>query len=527
MTVFEDLIVELKEENLLEDTVITVGSSADGGFFAPVHEEHDFAELIDSASALEDDSRENGAAIVGADAAAPKARQSSAAHKFAVDQVATFQMVEHVIASIERSRLNCETRGFDELGIKKALHKFKQAAADPSSMEFVEAEAELVHEVAVWQKNLAGRDADISVPVMRQYCETCQPALSAQALFSLARFYRSLPYSEFSRGKFEFLVTRLFSRRTEGERRSAICSKEEMLGHLKSRFKDPSDSYSNISNDDPDAVLAVLTFDDFGAEVEKASNVDALIAVNFFTRVSQFKESAGKSFFAPTVTAAAILSNIAIGNKLSDFLNAERKANRSSALLEEYGGLYDESISNAVGRTLTLEGLLRVIPADEVEQAADHPVENREVYREVIDIKKDAPVRGVAERNPKRSRFGISGVSRWLIAATIASVVISVGLFVWANYYVDSTPVSVNVKAIDLSTTQFKDVIKEARQNGDTFYGITSPAWDGLTKEGQQDVLTRLLKFGAEKGFKRVSLINTKGQAVGYAVEGRTDVFRL
>jgi hypothetical protein len=527
MTVFEDLIVELQEENLLEDTVLTHGVSAKSSAFVNGSEEHDFAELIDAEPLFDEVTPETGAAIVGADAAAPKRGSSSAAHKFAIEQVATFQMVEHVVTSIERSRLDRDTQGFDELRTKAALHKFRQASADPSSTAFPEAEAGLAHEVAVWQKNLAERDSDIPVPMMRQYCETCQPALSAQALFSLAQFYRSLPYSESSRGKFEFLVTRLFSRKSNGERRTVICTKEEMLGHLNSRFRDVSDSDVNIPDSISDTVPNAATFDNFKAEAEKARSFAELIEVNFFGRLYQSKEAAGKSFFTPTVTAAAIASNIAIGNKLADLLNNERLAKKNKEILEKYSSLYDEPISSALGRTIGIESLLSEPDADAAENGVEEQAEDSDTYREVIDLRRDAPTKAKPKKSSGKSMFGLAGVNRWLLVTTMVVIVLSVGLFLWANYFVDSPVGAQNVKSIDISSTQFKDIVKEARLSGETFYGITSPAWDNLTKESQQDVMTRLLKFGAEKGFKRVSLINGKGQTVGYAVDGRVEVYRL
>ena len=526
MTVFEDLIVELKEENLLEDTVITVGIPSTA-MFASGQDEHDFADLIDSESSYDELPHKTGAAIAGADAAAPKARESSAVHKFAVEQVATFQIVEHVITSIERDRLNLNTRGFDELAIKKAIHRFQQASADRSTMEFAEAEAELVHEVGIWQKNLAARDSDIAVSIMRQHCETCQPALSAQALFSLARFYRSLPYSESARGKFEFLVTRLFSRKTEGERRTVICSKEEMLGHLRSRFRDASDSYSNIPVDDADVMLAVLSFDDFNAEAEGVESFDDLVDVNFFARLFQFKEAAGKCFFAPTVAAAAISSNLAIANKLAALVSPEHLPDRGKHLLEKYASLYDDSISNAVGRPLTLESLLAEVPAQELEEEENNePVEKRDepLHDNIIDLKREAPIKYASKAPAKRSA---AGVNRWLVAATIVIAVLSSSLYIWANYYADPPAISQGVTTVDLSATPYKDLVKEARLSGETFYCITSPTWDGMTKESQQEALTNMLRLGAEKGFKRISLINAKGQTVGFATDGKINVFKL
>ncbi|MEP6850749.1 MAG: hypothetical protein ABI999_17965 [Acidobacteriota bacterium] len=531
MTVFEDLIVELKEENLLEDTVITVGIPSKP-MFASGQDEDDFADLIDSDSSYDELPHETGSAIVGADAAAPKARENSAVHKFAIEQVATFQIVEHVITSIERDRLNLNTRGFDELDIKKAIHKFQQASADPSTLAFAEAEAELVHEVGIWQENLAARDSDIAVSMMRQHCETCQPALSAQALFSLARFYRSLPYSESARGKFEFLVTRLFSRKGEGETRTVICSKEEMLSHLCSRFRDASDSYSDIPGDDADVMLAVLSFDDFNAEAEGVESFDNLIDVNFFARLFQFKESAGKCFFAPTVAAAAISSNLAIANKLAALVSPEHLANKGTHLLEKYASLYDESISNAVGRTLTLRSLLAEVPAQELEEEDEKnndSVEKRDetLHDNIIDLKREAPIKYASKAPGKPSAMSFAGVNRWLMAATIVVAVLSSSLYIWANYYADPPAISQGVTTVDLSATPYKDLVKEARLSGETFYGITGPTWDGMTKESQQEALTNMLKLGSEKGFKRISLINVKGQTVGFATDGKINVFKL
>lgn len=538
MTVFEDLIVELKEENLLEETVISVDSPAGSGVYSNgSNDEHDFAELIDAEPSFDEASLETGAAIVGNEPDQVKPTASSSLHKFAAEQVSTYQMVEHIFTSIESNRLNRETSSFDELRAKKSLHDFQQASADPSSMEYAEAEAQLGAQVSAWKQTLEARDADISVSMMRRYCETCQPALSAQALFSLARFYRSLPYTESSRGKFEFIVTRLFSRRSNGERRTLICQKEEMLGHLRSRFRDPSDRYSNIPRDDADLMLAVLTFDDFTGEAGQAESFDELIDTDFFKRLYQFKEFTGKGFFAPTVTAAAIASNISIGNKLAEMLDGERLANNGSRLLQRHASLRDENISIAVGRTLELEVMLRAAPVEEeVEEVEEEEEEEEDAVHEeyfdheLVEVKRDAPPKPVVAKNQKKSEprfaFRLAGVNRWLLATTVLVVILSISLYVWANNYADSVPVSKDVISVDMVNSPFKDLVKEGRISGDTFYGITLPAWDALTKEGQQEVLQKLLKTGTEKKYRRVSLINPKGQTVGYAVDGRTDVFR-
>ena len=533
MTVFEDLIVELKEENLLEETVISVDKLTASAVFTNGSEEHDFADLIDDdAPSFDEAPAETGAAIVTGDIEKERARSSSSLQQFASEQIATNQMVEHILASIEQSRFKASESGFDELEAKKALHMFQQASADPSSMEYAEAEAELSAQVSSWQKTLAGRDAELSVEVLRRFCETCQPALSAQALFSLARFYRRLPYSELARGKFEFIVTRLFSKKAEGEKRALICHKDEVLGHLRSRFKDSADSYLSIPGDDEDVKVIVRTFDDFMAEAESATSFKELVDSYFFNRLYTFKESTRKSFFSPSVVAAAIASNLTIGNKLVGLFETERAAGNSARLIEQYSSTQDEDMSRAVGRSLDLVTLLKRDAAEESDDAIAVPVKDERMDRELVETRREPAVKATVPKKNKQAgssswlAFRIGGVNKWLLAATIFITIASVGLYVWANYYGDSIPVSKDVKTIDMTNTPFKDLVREARVSSETFYGITLPAWDTLPKESQEQTVQNLLKSGVDKGYKRVSLINPKGQTVGFAMEGRVEIMR-
>jgi hypothetical protein len=528
MTVFEDLIVELKEENLLENTVLSVNAGADQGFFGNQSAEGDFRELHDSDTHQDKSNRSKAGSNVGNIRDRRKARDHSVHPDTIAEQISTLQTVEHIVASMERSSVGKDFSGFDELRAKKALHVFQQASADPSSSDFAEARADLCAQVSAWEESLAARDDQITVAAMRLYCESCQPALSSQALFSLARFSRARQYSESARGKYEFIVTRLFSRQSDGEKRSLICSKDEMLGHLRTRFSDLHDNPSNPRTDHRDLMLSVLSFDDLAAEAENAQSVEELISSDYFQRLCQLKQETRENFFSPDITAGVIGSNIRVLNKLIDLVSAEYRAGHGEILLKKVGSTHDATMSNAVGRTVEITTLVQEQSA-EIEPLETRPSSREDrVDKELIERRKERQPQTVVENKKERARLraGFAKVNKWLLASTVIVVLLSVGLYVWANYYSEANAVSKDVKVVDVSESQFKDLLKEGRISGDTFYGITKPAWDNLSKENQQDTLEKIQESLIDKGCRRVSLINGKGQPVGFASQGRADVYR-
>ena len=71
-----------------------------------------------------------------------------------------------------------------------------------------------------------------------------------QAMLALARFYRNSPYSEPVRAKFDFVITRLFSRPVSGERRKPLFSRDEALGHLNALYREWSSVQLYSAQDD-------------------------------------------------------------------------------------------------------------------------------------------------------------------------------------------------------------------------------------------------------------------------------------
>jgi hypothetical protein len=219
MNVFEDLIEELRDENLLEETVI---------------------DLTRSTAARNGAANANGSAPELAVGPPPDDLASKAGldiqpnqtdderdfyRKRAIDEVSSLQMVERIISGIEREHMKMVPSSYDDLEAKKALHRFLQAPGDSATSDYAEAEFQLMRETEAWSSALSNRDQKISVSNLRRFCENSRPVLSSQALLALGRFYRNASYSELSRAKFDLVMTRLFSREIEDEKRRLLFTR--------------------------------------------------------------------------------------------------------------------------------------------------------------------------------------------------------------------------------------------------------------------------------------------------------------
>src|SRR5437870_1458645 len=146
MNVFEDLVVELKEENLLEKTIIDREIAQNGNtpgersetevepMVEPDAELHAEAstETADNetdtsmdAEQWEGDKTVDETAV--ADPVPMRLKQKNSSEFFkkrAVDEVASLQMVEHVLTGVEREFMQIVPKSFDDFNTKRALHAF-------------------------------------------------------------------------------------------------------------------------------------------------------------------------------------------------------------------------------------------------------------------------------------------------------------------------------------------------------------------------------------------------------------------
>ncbi len=576
MNFFEDLVIELKEENLLEDTVMdTARNEADSAaaidLDTPTDHEISAGVSVDEpepqfsdieprrveahmhGAAIESESPESRsldnepiAMAVPEDAdmqlqgndETVEIRKPSSEREFfkkrAIGEVSSLQMVEHVLTSVEREYMKVMPKAYDDFEAKKSLNAFLQVSENVSADEHKEAEFKLMQETQSWCSALATRDKEITVANLRRYCENCRPMLSSQALLGLARFYRNLPYSEAVRGKFDFIVTRLFSRPTDDQNRKLLFTKDEMLGHIKTLYAEWSSlSLYSANGDESDVLLTALSFEDLTAEAEKATEFDELIKSDFFNRLRLFKESITELFYAPKVTVAAIECNIRIGNAYVELIDRERQKSNAASVHDKYSFIDDQEVSQATGRTLELVELLREKTRTYVEVEPREDVPEVPVVTEMPDataVESEKPAvreKRRKEKGPKR-KLNLSldklPVNKWLLIVGMLMILASVGLYVWANFFISEPPSAAGVKRFDPKDTPFRDDIKIAKISGDTLYVVMLPSWETMTKEKQLELVKAIYKYGGGKEWLNVNLMNSTGKTVGFASAARLEL---
>jgi hypothetical protein len=544
MNVFEDLIDELKEENLLENT----GSNGKGeeqarpAITTPVRETLEVAGLESAANS----SHPIAAAPVEIEiiqvadepaparpAAKPKKAKSASEYfkKRAVDEVSSLQMVEHVLTGVEREYMKVIPKGFDDFNAKKALNSLLNAADDSNSEEYKVADLAFRQETQAWGLALLERDRNISVANLRHYCENTKPALSSQAVVALGRFYRNAPYSENVRSKFDFVITRLFSRPIEHEKRGCLFDRDDMLNHIRTLYKEWASVPLYDADDDESSVLLTgLSFDDLAVEAENAARFDQLIESDFFGRVRLFKESISELFFAPTVIVSAIESNVRIGNAYVNLIVRERRKMDAASVQLKYAEFNDPSVSDAAGRTLDLAELLNGLTDDvlkEDEQGPETSETNAESLNRSNKAAAKSEAKGTKGRSPMAAMLvtGALGINKWLLVFGFAALVLCASLYVWSEYLIDDKVSVASAENVSLDGTILSEHIKTGRKSGDRFYGMLLPTWDGLSKDKREDYLQKVYQLESQKGIRQVSLIGKGGRTLGYADPTRLDVY--
>lgn len=573
MNVFEDLLDELKGENLLEDTVVesnTSSKTVDNKFGEPskttalnsdVVLEADYIEPeiievdIDSFVEYSEQNEQSAGQEVSPaviqnvsfdetaasdelefNAAIPNGTQNNGfrqeeqekpkkpinqAEFFrsrATGEVLALQMVEHVLAGVEREILNVVPKTYDELSVKKSLHDFLQISGKLNTPEHAQAEFQLMQETESWYSALSHRDKNIKVGNLRRFCENSRPALSSQALTSLARFYRNAPYSEAVRSKFDLILTRLFSREAGRGKRSLTLSRDGLIENISKLYAEWSSiPLYSAEEDDSGIVLAAMKVEDFMTEADNAVSFEELVKSDFFNRLRVFKESAQENFFAPLLAAAVVESNVRIGNRYTELF--EKENGNAEMLEEKYGLLHEQTISEVICKTLVIKDVVNKQAALPVKP---QPEKVPAVQTEPTETEKPK-TEAVTEKKGKQANK-LFKVNKWLLALTIITILGTLGLYIWVEAISNDAELSANVKNVNLDNSSLKEHIQTARISGDTFYGIVLPSWDELTYEKKEEFLSKVMLIGNEKGFLRVNLIDRQGKTVGFASPEKVEV---
>jgi hypothetical protein len=530
MNVFEDLVIELQQENLLESTVIdradlfsvpsaesplpvVEDSFPDKVDIEPLDVAVDPAAVPRSVPANGDPNSKGGKEIF---------------YKKAAAEVSSLQMVEHLITGVEREFMKIVPKPFDDFNVKKALSALQSTDGTVSTEEHSAAEFNLVQETEVWCSALAVRDREVTVSALRQFVEGSRPALSSQALLALGRFYRNLPYDENVRSKFDFVITRLFSRPSGNEKRICLFNLKEMIGHINTLYGDWSSIPIYDADDDRGNIsLTAMSFSDLSKEAKAATSFDQLIETDFFGRLRMFKESINELFYAPEVTAAAIDCNIEIGNVYVNLIDKERQKFDADSLLVKYAD-HDSEISAITGKSLNIADLL--VQLSQVDEAIDNRADDEEIHvtRPAQRAKPSAFKTPSVKQKPTRAagfKASLASVNKWYLVFAGAMLAAALGLYIWGNYAAAGERVSTaGVRTLPLDSSILKEYVKTARISGDTMYAELLPTWDVLPKEKRQEFLQKSFAVAKENGCIRVSLINSSGKNAGFASATRLDV---
>ncbi|QYO67217.1 hypothetical protein [Leptolyngbya sp. 7M] len=503
MKVFEELIEELKDENLIESTIFEIEPSVDTSSSENVDEVPLTAESENFVETDKDAGEADGHEI----------SPSEAFRKQAMEEVSALQMVEHVFSGIEQKAGDASGGSFNDLRAKKALHVFLQVADEIGSEAFEEARKDLREQMEIWCTALAERDREIRIIDLRSFCENSRPVLSSQALIALARFYRNAPFSNDVREKFDFIITRLFSRESEDGTRRSLFGMSEMIGHLKTLYSRWESLSLFAAEDYADIVREhSIGLSHLASEAESYASLDSLVSSEIFSRLQDTRETLSEMFFVPEITAAAIDCNLRIGNKIIQLIWKEHSSGNNAAL-ESFEDHYDEAMSRAACKTLNFAAVFNSTPEN---VAQIEPI--RPTRRNVIEFER-APVVNDESRSFLK-------VNKWLLAATILVCLISGGVYLWAEQYESSQTVGKTAAAFNFGGSGVEKYIGNAKRTTETVYGITQPEWEMLDEKAQKQVLQDALNFAKGQGIKKIQLTNGKGRTVGFVSDGRIDVYQ-
>ena len=531
MNIFEDLIEELKEENLIEETVIKNGKAKAKAVSEKVNDddndniiEIETPPVIQTKPVIKPEAvKEPAAKLVIDKPAEPVAvevpvvvNDADFYRKRAMDEVAFLQMVEAAFAGVERDQMKMIPKSFDDLEVKKVLHTFLNAVTKVGTHEHSQTEFQLLQATEGWYSSLAHRDKRIMTAHLRRYCETSRPPLSAPALIALARFYRNSPYTEQVRSKFDLMMTKIFSRESETNKREVVFDREELISHIKSLYAEWSSvPLYATEKDDAGILQTVKKFDNFMLEVSQAKKFDELINSNFFNRLRLFKEGTNEDFYSPMVAAVGIESNIHIGNRYVELLDKEKQTEGIAGVENKYGLSYDHTVSEATGKTMSLVELLKnkaatpkiVEPPPPAILSQPEPVKEKPLAAPEAAIEKTEP-------QPVKA----DGSKIWILVAAAVVALILLGI-----YFGTRTPaksVESSGTKIELTDPVLQEYLQEAKINGEVLNCVALPKWNVLTKDQKIYALRVIATFGKEKGYNKVQLLDVDNKLVGTTANG-------
>ncbi len=81
-----------------------------------------------------------------------------------------------------------------------------------------------------------------------------------------------------------------------------------------------------------------------------------------------------------------------------------------------------------------------------------------------------------------RVKESLLEVNRFLLFGSLALILLSAGLYVWANYYAEAGVSTAGVKKLSFQDSDLGQFVKMAKLSGDTLYIVTQPTFESLRR---------------------------------------------
>lgn len=250
-----------------------------------------------------------------------------------MEKMKSLQVVEHVIANVERAMLNRIPEKFDFKPLINAINSLHLAIKEGSDSKIRVTNGIISFELETLFDHLAQRDEQIQPYNLRRFCDQSDKILDLSSFAALTSFYRALPRIDINRGKYDFVVTRLFTAPApnfSSHHRLLKISREQLAKRLTEMCAAWGETIRLHPGDAAKTVEINRQFDNFIIEARQLSSLEEIIDRNFFQRVRQFKTEVGELIYLPEITAASIESNIVINNRFLTLVELESRENQES-----------------------------------------------------------------------------------------------------------------------------------------------------------------------------------------------------
>ena len=232
------------------------------------------------------------------------------------DEALDLEMTDKFLLSVEQKNRLVTGMRFEADRLYEALRILAAHELINDSIKIVDSELVAESELSTWRELLELRNNRIETFHIRRFYDNSDVSLDAALLVSLARVFRSLPYSESNQSKYDLVVTRLFTKGNVESQRSLRFSREKIREVLTEILPESAGKHP-----ESEVQSAVEAFEAFILFLRPLSDLGEFLEKDSFERLRKAKKDLGDLFFHPRVTAAAIECNVTIGNVFAGLVN--------------------------------------------------------------------------------------------------------------------------------------------------------------------------------------------------------------